>query len=109
MAVLRTKPHILSYLATAPGQEDDNGDYEAGVSQWEGCIPCDAVPATGSAREEAFSDGVARSYSYVVYLPASCRHFAVGDIVRLFFSDGTVNELSVKGFRRWQHQCKMWV
>lgn len=109
MAVLRMKPHHLSYLVSQPGYEDGNGYYHAKESRWEGCIPCDAVPSAGKAGEEVFSDGVAREYSYVVYLPASCRQFALGDVVRLSFPDGMEREFEVKGFHRWQLQCKMWL
>lgn len=109
MAVLKLKPHVLSYLVSSPGYEDGRGDYHAGESRWEGNIPCDAVPSSGKADTADFGDGVARSYSYVVYLPAGCRHFSPGDRVRIGSCSCGWREFEVKGFHRWQHQCKMWV
>lgn len=109
MAVLELKPHRLSYLVTSPGYEDDNGDYHEGTSRWEGDIECDAVPASGSANEITFDDGTAHKYSYTVYLPVSCKDFSVGERVRIRHLGNVEREYSVKGFQRWQLQCKLWV
>lgn len=53
------------------------------------------------------------AYSYTIYLPKKTREFVTGEKVRVsFFGDGTLQEkkeFSVKGFHRYQHQCKMWV
>ena len=108
MSVLQLKPHRLSYLITEGGYTDTNGDYHKGASRWEGNIRCDAVPA-GASNEMQFEDGVTRRYSYTVYLPKDCREFAVGDRVKLFLYNGIVREYDVKGFHRYQMQCKLWV
>lgn len=110
MAVLKIKPHRLSYLVTSPGYEDENGDYHEGESHWsEESIRCDAVPATGEAAEREFEDGVVRKYSYTAYLPADCPDFEIGDRVKLHLLGGVERVFEVKGFQRWQLQCKMWV
>lgn len=109
MAVLSLKPHRLSYLVAEPGYEDDNGDYHEGESRWEGSIECDAVPASGKANEVTFDDGTVHKYSYTVYLPSDCREFSIGDRVRIRLLGGVEREYEVKGFQRWQLQCKMWV
>jgi len=108
MAVLNRKPHRLQFLVSSPGYEDVNGDYHSGSSEWKGSIPCDAIP-TGKAEEKEFEDGVVRSYSYTVYLPGNCQTFAIGDRVKISLLGGIEREFEVKGFHRYQMQCKLWV
>ena len=107
MAVLEMKKHRLSYLVVGEGYEDENGDYHEGSSEWRGYIPCNAVPA-GRAAERTFEDGEVRAYSYSVNLDVDF-DFHVGDIVRIEFLNGVVREFGVKGFHRYQLQCKLWV
>lgn len=107
MAVLNIKPCRLEYQVTTDGYDDENGDFHAGESYWDGDIECDAVPA-GKANEKTFEDGVVRSYSSTVYLNPDCRRFKIGEKVRLHRLGG-VYEYEVKGFMPYQHQCKMWI
>ena len=107
MAVVEIKAYTLQYLVVCEGYEDENGDYHQGDERWEGNIPCDAVPS-GKAGERTFEDGVVRKYSFTVFLKPDCRHFTVGDKVRLYRL-GEVYEYEVKGFIPYQHQCKMWI
>ncbi len=108
MSVMDFKPHCLQYLVSEPGYEDDNGDYHPGESHWECCIPCDAVP-NGKAEEREFEDGVVRKYAYTVCLPAYCRTFTIGDRVKIMLLGGVEREFEVKGFHRYQLQCKIWI
>lgn len=108
MAVLQIKPHRLSYYVEEGGYNDTNGDYHRGPSRWEGDIHCDAVPA-GAGSEMQFEDGVTRKYSYTVYLPKNCRDFAIGEKVKISLYNGVVRTFDVKGFHRYQMQCKLWV
>lgn len=108
MSVLEFKPHRLEYLVTSPGYEDEEGNYHPGESTWEGDIECDAVPS-GKSEEMTFEDGIVRKYSYTVYLPNNCKDFAIGDRVRISLLGEVKREFEVKGFHRWQHQCKIWV
>lgn len=108
MAVLQFKPSRLSYLITNPGYEDENGDFHTSTSQWEGDIECGYATA-GASNEIKFEDGTVKVYSYTVTLPRDCRDFADGDRVRLIMLNGKEREFSVKGFQRYQLQCKMWI
>lgn len=108
MAVINFKPHYLKPLIASPGYEDEEGDYHPGESHWGESIPCDAVPA-GEANEKVFEDGVVRSYTYTVTLPASCQTFVIGDRVRIGLLGGIERDFEVKGFHRWQKQCMIWV
>lgn len=109
MSVLTVKPHRLNYLVEQSGYEDENGDYHEGQSMWEGNLPCDAVPSNGQSSEREFEDGVTRSYSYVVYMKSDVKRFYVGEKVRITFLNGVEREFDVKGFQRYQLQCKLWV
>lgn len=108
MSVVKIKPDRLSYLVPGKGYEDEYGDYHPGEASWEGDIKCDAV-TSGKATERTFEDGVIRTYSYEVTLPAYSKDFAIGDRVKILFYGGVEREFEVKGFDRKQHQCKLWV
>lgn len=108
MSVVNFKPHNLQYLVATPGYDDENGNYHEGEKHWEGNIPCDAVP-NGKAEERTFEDGVVRKYSYTVYLPSNSKSFVIGDRVRIVLLGGIEREFEVKGFHRYQKQCKLWV
>ncbi len=108
MAVLSLKPCRLSYLVATPGYEDGNGDYHPGEETWKGDVECDMVPA-GKANEIKYDDGSVRVYSYTVTLPTGCRDFEVGDRVRMRLLNGEIRYFEVKGFHRYQLQCKMWI
>lgn len=108
MAVVNRNPHRLQYLVSTPGYDDESGNYHPGSSDWEGSIPCDAVPA-GKAEEMEFEDGAIRRYSYTVCLPGNCRTFAIGERVKISMLGGIEREFEVKGFNRYQLQCKIFV
>ena len=112
MPVLKLMPHMLSALSITEGYEDENGDYHKGTEEWKEVCKCDAVPA-GEAREITLPDGVKVAYTYTIYLPKTAREFVTGEKVSIsFFGNGTLQEkkeFMVKGFHRYQHQCKMWV
>lgn len=108
MAVLDFKPSRMSFLVALPGYEDGNGDYHPGEQSWEGDIECGYSPA-GQANEIKFEDGSVKVYSYTVTLPRACREFEAGDRVRIKMLNGKWQEFSVKGFQRYQLQCKMWI
>lgn len=112
MPILKMKPHYLEVLTKSAEYEDENGDFHAGAETWERVCRCDAVPA-GQASSITTPDGVELQYSYTIYLPKKTREFLTGEKVRIiFFEEGTLQEkkeFSVKGFHRYQHQCKMWV
>lgn len=109
MPVINPIPHLLSYLITSEGYEDDNGDWHEGESsQWSDPIACHAVPA-GSANEIVYEDGSVSTYTYTIgRLKADCREFKIGEEVKLYV-DGVERRFTVKGFHRWQHQSKIWV
>lgn len=107
MAVLVMKKHRLSYLVTNDGYEDENGDYHEGSTEWRGYIPCNAVPA-GKGAERTFEDGKVRAYSYTVNLNIDI-DLKIGDRVKIEFPNGEVRQFGVKGFHRYQLQCKVWV
>lgn len=108
MPVLCFTPHLLSFLETRNGFEDDNGDWHPGTETWSDKIRCHAVPA-GRANEITYEDGRKDYYTYVIgRLPRDFKDLKVGDRVKLFI--GSVErEYTVKGFHRYQLQCKVWV
>lgn len=90
------------------GFTDDNGDYHPGKTEWEFCCDCDVVPA-GEANKIVIPDGSMDYYSYTVYnLPVGIRKFEYGDFIRLILLDGEEVIIKVKGFHRYQLQCKLW-
>lgn len=110
MAILMMRPHTLSYLSVTEGYRDENGDYHKGGSEWvDGYIKCDAVPS-GEENVLTYEDGTQAHYSYVVYTKKNCREFKRNDVIRIaFYGQKPGAEFTVKGFHRYQHQCKIWV
>lgn len=107
MGVLDMKPHCLFYWDLQESQVDSNGDKHEVQPVLKFCCRCDLKPA-GTAREIQFEDGIVDTYSYTIYLPASCRDFKHGDeiVVRHYDKE---RHFTVKGFQRYQLQCKIWV
>ena len=112
MSVLDFAAHTLDYFVRGQGYENEDGDYIKGEDSWvEDYAKCDIVPA-GKANTITTTDGQIEPYSYTIYnLPVTCRKFNYGDKVRikLYGSPDDVREFIVKGFHRYQMQCKMWV
>jgi hypothetical protein len=112
MPILKMKPHILEVLSIGEEYEDENGDFHKGEATWSELCNCDAVPA-GQANTITLPNGVVLQYSYTIYLPKNVREFHTGEKVKVdFFGEGVLEEKKefvVKGFHRYQHQCKMWV
>lgn len=113
MAVLDLAAHTLDYLTSSEGYEDEEtGDYIKGESTWvEDYAKCDIVPA-GKANTITLPDGQVEPYSYTIYnLPRDCRNFVYGEKIRIkmFGSSEDIREFDVKGFHRYQMQCKIWV
>ena len=108
MPELSLKPHRLSRLIIHPGYEDGDGDWHEGTEEWGDPVECHAVGA-GSANTIAYSDGKTATYSYTVgRLPNDIEEFSIGERVKLDIL-GSIGEYSVKGFRRYQLQSKIWV
>jgi len=113
MSVLNFAPHLLSYLEVTAGHDDpETGDYIKGSEEWiEDYCKCDMVPA-GRANQIPTPDGQVETYSYTIYnLPKNSREFAYGESIRIkmFGNSEDVREFTVKGFHRYQKQCKLWV
>ena len=110
MSVLSFKPHHLWTCVTTPKWVDDDGNVHPGSKQWSRYCKCDIVPA-GQANTKDFGDGVVQTYAYTIYLPTSCRDFELGEQIRLekFGKYDESNTYVVKGFHRYQHQCKIWI
>ena len=113
MAVLNFAPHLLSYYQVTGGHDDpETGDYITGSESWvEDYCKCDLVPA-GKANTITIPDGQVETYEYTIYnLPKDCRKFEYGEKIRIkvYGDSEDVREFTVKGFHRYQKQCKMWV
>lgn len=97
------------YRQVSPcGSYDGNGDFRPCPPKWEFCCRCDVVPA-GEANKIVIPDGTIDFYSYMVYnLPVSIRKFEYGDFVKLILLGNEEVIVKVKGFHRYQLQCKLW-
>lgn len=90
------------------GFTDADGNYHPGKSVWEFCCDCDVVPA-GEANKIVIQDGSIDYYSYIVYnLPIGIKKFEHGDFIKLILLGGEEVTVKVKGFHRYQLQCKIW-
>ncbi len=108
--MLSFRPHTLRVVTHTGGGYDEMGQPIADNESVEE-VPCRIEP-NGSAQEVYFDDGVARNYSFTVYLDQDCREFHVGEKVRLVGLDGLVEndrQFEVKGFFRNQLNARLWV
>jgi len=107
MAVLARKPHVLCTCTLTDGYEDEDGHFHKGSEKWEHYMECDVVPASVSANLITYDDGRIETFSYTVYLDKKSRDFNYGEKVRLCRFGELSPVYQVKGFQRYQHQCKL--
>lgn len=88
---------------------DADGNYIIGETLWKFCCDCNAVPA-GEANKIITQDGMMDFYSYTISgLPVGIKKFEYGDFIKLKILGEEEVVLKVKGFHRYQLQCKLWV
>lgn len=107
MGVICRRPHTLWILCHFDGYEDDDGHFHKGTDKWVEYMRCDVVPSSVSANIITYDDGRTSTYEYTVYLSPICRDFQVGERVRLTRFCEETETFKVKGFQRYQHQCKL--
>lgn len=109
--MLDFRPHKLIVKTFTGGGLDENGVPQPDSVETEE-LPCRIVP-NGSSQQVKFDDGVARNYSFSIYLNQDCRAFKVGEKVKLVGLDGTEiendKEFEVIGFFRNQLNARLWV
>lgn len=88
---------------------DDDGNFRPTLFEWEFCCDCNVVPV-GEANKITTPDGTIDFYSYTVNgLPPGIKKFEYGEFVKLEILEDEEAILKVKGFHRYQLQCKLWV
>lgn len=107
MAIIGFRESWLEYSTQSPAAYDENGDLVGGSHEWTGHISCD-VAVSGGAAEITLPNGVVTRYSYTLNLDRDCREFRYGDRIRLHVLGYEGVELTVKGFHRYQLQCRLW-
>lgn len=108
--MLDFRPHKIISVTHTGGGDDEEGVPLPDVEEFEE-IPCRIEP-NGSASQVHYEDGIARNYSFTVYLDQDCREFVAGEKVRLEGLDGQVKndkEFVVLGFHRYQLNARLWV
>ena len=109
MSVLNFTPYYLYTSTEAPGYVDSEGNKHVGVATYSKYIKCDVVPA-GQANQKDFGDGILQTYAYTIYVyDKNCRNFSLGEKIKFEKDGGMSKEFIVKGFHRYQHQCKIWI
>lgn len=108
MPVLDFKPHEFCYSVVTKGDFDENGYYTGDTIEWSEPVKVNAVQNEGAELIHNYADGEDIQYTYTIYLEKNCKDFVKGEKVRLNYYGKQV-ELTVKGFKRFQHQCKLWV
>lgn len=109
MGVLDFNAYRLEYLHRGSGYYDEHGDYHPGNEIWVSVGCCNAVPA-GRSNVINLPDGAKETFSFVIILHTSrSREFKYGENIRLTTINGMEKiDLVVKGFARYQHQCKVY-
>lgn len=107
MAILNMRPHTLWTSIVTEGEEDENGHFQPSTTVWSKYMACDVVPASVDKNIINYGEGRTESYSYTLYLSTSCRDFEYGELVKLTRFGEESPVYKVKGFQRYQHQCKI--
>ena len=109
MGVLKMTPCCLYKSTVKKGYVDANGNKHPGTTTYDKYMKCDVVPA-GQSNEKDFGDGILQTYTYTIYVyDKKCKDFELGEKIK-FLKDGVLSkEFLVKGFHRYQHQCKIWI
>lgn len=112
MSVLDFEAYVLEYYVEGQGDGyDENGDYTPAEGKWVRFGRCNAVPA---GRNNVIGlpnqDGKQITFSFTIILHnPMAKEFAYGDRIRLTTVNGKEKkELTVKGFARYQWQCKIY-
>lgn len=114
MGVLDFRPHRLYlYSESASGYEDEDGLWHnGGQGTFEKYLQCNAVPS-GQPNVITYEDGTTDFYEYTIIVGKKCTDLVKGNKIKVVFWEGKSNsyekEFTVKGFQRYQHQCKIWV
>ncbi len=108
MGVLDFNAYRLEYLIEGKGYYDENGDYQPAADKWVCVGRCNAVPA-GRLNVINLPDGIKETFSFTIIIHnPRCREFSYGERLRLTTVCGCEQKLlTVKGFARYQHQCKI--
>lgn len=111
MAVLDFEAYSLEYFVEGTGYYDDNGDYVKSEGRWVSAGRCNAVPAGRNnviTLPDQNGQQIAFSFTIILHDPNS-REFIYGEKLRLTTINGMEQrELTVKGFSRYQLQCKIY-
>jgi len=109
MAGVSFRPHKMRIRRTDDGSYDGSGNYIMGATLVSDPVPC-RFEQNGSANTLSFGDGKGYIYDYVVYANLDCPDVAYGDSVELYDAGGDkIGVFEVKGVRRGQLNCKIWV
>lgn len=107
MSLLNFKASKLYRQINGESYFDENGDYHPGTTFYEFVADCDVVPS-GEANKITIPDGTVEYYSFTISnLPTQTKNFDYGDFIKLQHQ-GREFVLKVKGFQRYQWQCKIW-
>ena len=110
MAILDFRASYVEYLDGATeGYYDKRGEWHEGHEQWKFLAKCNVMQA-GQENQIALPDGTVERYSYTIGgLPRNCRKFHYGERIRIhMLGCCDYDERTVKGFQRYQFQCKIY-
>ena len=109
MAILDFRASYIEYLDGATdGYYDKRGEWHEGKEEWKYLAKCNVMRA-GQEQVVTIPDGTVERYTYTIGgLPKDCREFLYGERIRIHqFGSARYDERTVKGFQRYQFQCKI--
>ena len=108
MGILDFEAYWLEYQQEeTEGYYDDNGDYHPGEEVWLPFGRVNAAPPSGP-NTITLPDGHTDTFSFSIHIHnPRCRAFLHGEKIRLTNAYGEKYELTVKGFMRYQTECRI--
>lgn len=110
MAILDFRASFVEYLDGATeGCYDKRGVWHDGAAEWKFLAKCNVMQA-GQESVVTIPDGTQEHYTYTIGgLPRNCRKFVYGERIRIHvLGEDEYDERTVKGFQRFQFQCKIY-
>ena len=110
MSILDFRASYVEYLdGSTEGYYDKHGVWHEGDETWCFLAKCN-VMQSGQESKISIPDGSVEHYTYTIGgLPKDCREFVYGERIRIHILGGEdYDERTVKGFQRYQFQCKIY-
>ncbi len=107
--MVKQYPYNLFIFETSPAFQDDNGDWQAGASDWVLASKCRDESNSKSAQIK-LTDETAYTFESLIQLPKSCPTIETGVLSEVRDSEGNIRvNGTVRRFSKDQLHTRLWL